>query len=54
MIPGEKLDHIYDQVRTAVGSTVEDREVSSLAYGGALVLVVAAAGLSLLLTGRPT
>jgi len=50
---GFELDQVYEQVRHAVGTTTEPREVTRTLFGAGFVLVLAGAGLSLVLTGRP-
>lgn len=50
---GLELDEVYDQVRTAVGTRNEPREIGRAFLGGALVVTIVAAGLALVLTGRP-
>jgi Ca-activated chloride channel family protein len=47
-----QLRKVYDDIQGRVGYTTEQREVSRGFLGFALVIVFAAAGVSLLWTGR--
>ena len=50
---GIELEQVYAQIRSAVGSTTEQREVTRGLLGGAFALALAGIGLSLVLNARP-
>ena len=49
---GEELEQVYTDIGSSVGYTTEEREITSLWVGFALLAALAMAGASLLLLGR--
>ena len=48
----DELKDVYDDITTSVGTTTEDRELTTGFLGAAFVLLLAAAGVTLATTGR--